>query len=400
MNILIVDDEKVIREGMVRTIQQHAPSFRLFIAASPEEAVQVLRSHSIDLVMTDILMPGMTGLELMKLFFERTPRMKWVVISAHSEFAYAQEAIRLGAKDYLLKPIGKERIVAVIDRLHGEWQNETALSLDAAELKSSLKYLREAIFQRWASGLDIGCFDMRPLIQRHAAFHLLMVNLNSDRSTHVEHFMVENVLSELIDQHGHGFVVSFDKQNLLGLVTLHSACDMLNLTESIKAQLKRIVKVPYQVLPSAQMSDFGLIPEQLRKLRLTASAHVYEPKEWGGERAIELAVQYMKAHFHEDLSLERMAAYVYLNPVYFSQLFKQKAGQGFKDYLISLRMDQAKLLLSSTGLRLADIAARIGYQDIRHFAQLFRRKFEMTPTEYRQQREQPQINIHNTITDQ
>ncbi|WP_028545875.1 response regulator [Paenibacillus taiwanensis] len=387
MNILIVDDEKVIREGMARTIQQYAPAVRLFIAASPEEAVQVLRSHTIDLVVTDILMPGMTGLELMRLFFERAPRIKWVVISAHSEFAYAQEAIRLGAKDYLLKPIGKERIMSVIDKLYGEWQNEAALSLDAAELKSSIKYLREAIFQRWASGLDIGCFDMQPLIQRHTMFHLLMVSLNSDRSTHVEHFMVENVLAELIDQHGHGFVVSFDKQNVLGLVTLHSACDMLNLTESIKAQLKRIVKVPYHVLHSPQISDFERIPEQLRQLRLSAAAQVYAPKEWGGERAIELAVQYMKAHFHEDLSLERLAAYVYLNPVYFSQLFKQKAGQGFKDYLIQLRMDQAKLLLSSTELRLADIAARIGYQDIRHFAQLFRKKFAMTPTTYRQSRQ-------------
>ena len=103
MNILVVDDENVIRSGIKRTLQTHYPECRIYLAASADEAVVQLRSEPIDLVLSDIMMPGMSGLALMKLAKPQHPHVKWVFISAKSEFAYAQEALRLGARDYLLK---------------------------------------------------------------------------------------------------------------------------------------------------------------------------------------------------------------------------------------------------------------------------------------------------------
>lgn len=384
MNILIVDDEKVIREGIRRTLAGHFPEHTVLLASNPEEAVMRLRSKRIDIVLTDILMPGMSGLELMKLTAESYSHMKWVVISAHSEFAYAQEAVRLGAKNYLLKPIGKDVLVDMIEKLSAEIMRENELMQEAELLRINRNYLREAVFQRWASGLDTGRIDVRPFMESHPCFHLIMVKMDSEKVVHLEHFIIENVLGELIGKYGTGFVTIHDNKSLLGLVTLSAGKTFAALLEELRSHLIKYLKVPFQIMHSELIEDVGTVPAEVQRMRQASSTQVYEHYASGGDQSIEVAQQYIRTHFHDDLSLEKVASIVYLNPVYFSQLFKQKTGQGFKEYVIGLRMEQAKQLLHNPKLKLADVAERIGYQDIRHFSQLFRKKYGVTPSEYRQ----------------
>ncbi|OXM83555.1 response regulator [Paenibacillus rigui] len=387
MNILVVDDEKIIREGVRRTIHTSYPEVRIWTAASPEEAIDTLRNEHIDIVFTDILMPGMTGLELMKLTRRRHPHVKWIVISAYSEFAYAQEAMRLGAKDYLLKPIGKEKLIKLIDSLASELQRESRLTMENQVLRSNLKYLREAVFQRWASGLDIGRFDMVSEMESHAEFYLVMVRLESETPIHLEHFIVDNVLSELIEQKGRGFVASFESHSLLGLVTLQEGTGLDCFLVELRSHLNQYLKIPFHLAASGLLHDFQSIPNEVKKLKQCGSAAPGNLYEHRNESSIEVALQYIRTHYQEELSLEKVASIVYLNPAYFSQLFKQKTGQGFKDYIIQLRMERAKELLRDPYLKIADIAERVGYQDMRHFTQVFRKKLTVTPTEYRRQSE-------------
>ncbi|WP_282938359.1 response regulator [Paenibacillus sp. RC67] len=385
MNILVVDDEKIIREGVRRAIQAGYPECRVFLAASPGEAIEVLRSEHVDTVFTDILMPGMTGLELMKLSRRRHPHVKWIVISAYSEFAYAQEAMRLGARDYLIKPIGKEKLIGLIASLEAELKRDSRLTRETQLLKSNLKYLREAVFQRWASGLDIGRFDMTDLTERHPQFYLAMVRLESANRIHLEHFIVDNVLSELIDKQGHGFVISLDSHSLLGLVTLREGAGVETFTAELKSHLHQCLKIPFHLPMSGLLSDFGRIPEEVKRLKQFGAVPAAKPVEKGGESSIDVALQYIRTHYDADLSLEKVASVVFLNPVYFSQLFKQKTGQGYKEYVIQLRIERAKELLQDPYLKIADVAERVGYQDMRHFTQVFRKKSTLTPTEYRKQ---------------
>ncbi|WP_127531260.1 response regulator transcription factor [Paenibacillus kobensis] len=384
MNILIVDDETIIRSGIKRTIQNRYPDYRIWLAASADEAVKRLRSESIDLVLSDIMMPGMSGLELMKAAKPQHPHVRWVFISAKSEFSFAQEALRLGARDYLVKPIGKERVIELIDQLRDELHKESEQSRDTRQLDVNLKYLREAVFQRWAAGLDIGNFDMQPLMEAYPSFHLVMVKMDADRPVHLEHFIIDNVLSELIERYGSGFVISYDSQSLLGLVSVPDDSLTLLIGE-LRTHLRQYLKVPFQVMNSGLIEQFQLVPAEIRRLRQASDSQVYEQDERGSDRAIETAIQYIKSHFREDLSLEKVASVVFLNPVYFSQLFKQKTGQGYKDFVIQLRLEQAKRLLHNPSLKLAEVAERIGYQDMRHFTQVFRKRFNITPTEYRTQ---------------
>lgn len=388
MNILIADDERVIREGIQRTIKQICPDYGVFLAASTEEAVKVMEEQQIQVVLTDILMPGLNGLEFMGISKRRYPHVKWVVISAHSEFSYAQEAVRLGARDYLLKPIGKTRLQEVISNLASEIQLDSKKSLEGERLRTSLKYLREGVFQRLASGLDIGNLDLGPFVQNYLNFYLIMVQLDTgDKSVRLEHFIVENVLSELVDRNGLGFVVSYDRQSLLGLVTLKENVQIEQFQEDVKVHLKHSLKVPFQIILSGQCSDFNNVPQVVMRMRKASASQAFElePTKGSGEKAIEVALQYIKEHYNEDLSLEKMASVVFLNPAYFSQLFKQKTGLGYKEYVTTLRLEQAKLLLLNPKLKLAEIAEHVGYQDMRHFTQMFRKRYHVTPTEYRQQ---------------
>ncbi|MEC0269189.1 response regulator [Paenibacillus anseongense] len=383
MDILIVDDETVIREGIQRTLLNRFPEHQVHLAANAEQAIALLRSHRIQIVLTDILMPGMTGLELMNMSRSRHPNVKWVVISAYSEFSYAQEAVRLGAKDYLLKPIGKEVLSEMIRKLGEEIAHEIELNEESELLKANRKYLQEAVFQRFAQGLDTGRIDMKPFMEQHPYFHLIMVKMESDKAVFLENFIIENVLQELIERYGKGFVTVHDSKSLLGIVTLPDAALLTTLVDELRSHLVKYLKVPFQIMSSEQINRFEAVPAEVQRMRQASTTQVYEHHASGSDRSVDVALQYIRTHYHDDLSLEKVAAIVYLNPVYFSQLFKQKIGQGFKEYVTHLRLEQAKQLLLNPKLKLADVADRIGYQDMRHFSQVFRKKYGVTPSEYR-----------------
>ncbi len=390
MHILITDDENFIREGIKRTIGNAFPDYDVHLAASAEEAVELMSQHRMDIVLTDILMPGINGLELMKISRRKQPQAKWVVISAHSEFSYAQQAVHLGASDYLLKPIGKPKLVELIETLSEEIRQQQAHVQEEETLREGLQYLRSGAFQRLAAGLSVGKLSLEPLLEQYPEYYLLSVNLGDEqRSGPLEHFIVENVLTELIREFGHGFVVSLDRSSLLTLVALESAGTMDELQERTNEQLARCLKAqPFTSLHSGPHHGFEHIAEHANRLRRGQRPIMLTEQTEGssGDTAIRMALQYIDAHFQEELSLEKVASVVFLNPVYFSQLFKQKTGQGYKEYVISLRMDQACELLMNPGLRLVDIAERIGYASVRHFTQVFRKKYMLTPTEYRQQK--------------
>jgi two-component system response regulator YesN len=384
MNILITDDESVIRKGVQRSILANFPGFQVELAANASEAADVMDKMPIDIVLTDIMMPDMDGLEFMRISRRKYPNVKWVVISAHSEFSYAQKAVQLGARDYMLKPIGKLKLMELIKTLSDEIIQEKAASREGEFLRNGLKYLHEAVFQRLAAGLDIGKLDLQPFSDRHPTYYLVMVTLDAgNQNVHLEHFIIENVFEELIEMRGDGFVVSFDRQCLLGLMTLKESVAFDSLLGELKSHLKEYLKFPFQVLHSELMEDIKAVPRIVSQFRQASAGTKFETMDSGGGKAIDIALHFIQAHYNEDISLEKVASVVFLNPVYFSQLFKHKTGKGYKEYVISLRLEQAKKLLGNPELKLNDIAERIGYQDVRHFTQVFRKKYEMTPTEYR-----------------
>ncbi len=114
--ILIVDDEPLTRQGLARILETWAGgSYEIITASNGEEALVQLKQQRVHILITDIRMPEITGLELLKVAKEQEIYPVIIVISAYSEFQYAQEALRLGVSNYLVKPISKSVLIETIE---------------------------------------------------------------------------------------------------------------------------------------------------------------------------------------------------------------------------------------------------------------------------------------------
>lgn len=123
--VFVVDDEKQVRERIIHSFPWQQMGLSVIGAACDgKEALQMIEREPPHLVLTDIRMPVMDGLELAHALKSRFPEIKVAILSAFDDFHYAQEAIRAGVKGYLLKPLAQEEFVQLFQRLVGELDQE------------------------------------------------------------------------------------------------------------------------------------------------------------------------------------------------------------------------------------------------------------------------------------
>ncbi|AZN42799.1 response regulator transcription factor [Paenibacillus albus] len=156
MNILIVDDEPRHLRGMAAMVQTMRPNARVLVAKDGEIALACIRSETPDVVLSDIQMPNMDGLALLKLVAEEGIRTKIVMVSAFNLFEFAQTAIRHGAYDYLLKPIDADKVEELLQRMESQLAAEKKERGESAELKQRLQLAstayRSRLLHLWLSG--------------------------------------------------------------------------------------------------------------------------------------------------------------------------------------------------------------------------------------------------------
>lgn len=102
------------------------------------------------------------------------------------------------------------------------------------------------------------------------------------------------------------------------------------------------------------------------------------------KHSIQKAINYIREHCQEEISLTSVADYVRLNPNYFSRFFKEETGCSFVDYLKKLRIEKAKELLRTSNLKIYEICEALGYQSVQYFSTLFKNMVGVTPQEYRE----------------
>lgn len=125
--LLIVEDEKMIRQGIAAIVQRApVPIEEIITCKNGEEAFEIVKNQKIDVMITDIRMPKKDGITLVKEIqaLENIPKV--VVISGYDDFSYAVEFLRYGAKEYMLKPVEREKIHSVLVRLEKELEAENA----------------------------------------------------------------------------------------------------------------------------------------------------------------------------------------------------------------------------------------------------------------------------------
>ncbi|SDD33246.1 two-component system, response regulator YesN [Paenibacillus sp. UNCCL117] len=156
MKILIVDDEPRHLRGMSAMIQAMRPHAQVSVAKDGEVALASIRSELPDIILSDIQMPNLDGLALLKALEAEGIRTKVVMVSAFNLFDYAQTALRHGATDYLLKPVDADKVEALLQRMEGLITEEARERGESADLKQRLRLTspayRSRLLHQWLSG--------------------------------------------------------------------------------------------------------------------------------------------------------------------------------------------------------------------------------------------------------
>lgn len=123
--IMFVDDDAIIRRSIANKIDWKGHGWELvYTARDPMEALDYLRDHQPDIILTDIKMPGISGIEMASIAMDYYPGIKFIFISGYKDFEYAQQVLKLNAVDYLTKPLEQEQLISVLQKAEDLYKKE------------------------------------------------------------------------------------------------------------------------------------------------------------------------------------------------------------------------------------------------------------------------------------
>lgn len=165
--VFFVEDEVVTREGIRDNVDWQTCGFEFCGEATDGEmALPLLRAARPDVLITDIKMPFMDGLQFSKLVRERMPGVKIVILSGHDEFEYAQEAINLGVTDYLLKPVTVQKLQETLQKLAVQLDQEKKAQKNLRKLQEQVEENRAALRERLLLKLVVGAISSTEAIEK------------------------------------------------------------------------------------------------------------------------------------------------------------------------------------------------------------------------------------------
>lgn len=136
MKVIITDDEVQIRKGLKMKIDWEEEGFQIVEEASNgQEALELLKTTDVDVIITDMRMPIMNGIELAKICHQEFPKIKVIVLSGYSDFEYVRGSMKEGVKDYLLKPVAPDELIEVLRKIRKEVEDEKRKQVESARIR-------------------------------------------------------------------------------------------------------------------------------------------------------------------------------------------------------------------------------------------------------------------------
>ncbi|HKL99410.1 MAG TPA: response regulator [Mobilitalea sp.] len=340
INVQIVDDEPIVRIGLNKLIPWDEYGFQVVCEAQNGiEALEQLDMYKIDVVITDIEMPNMDGMEYIKRINNRKIKPLIVILTAYAEFEYAKTAIEYGVTGYILKPIIESQICDIL-----------------RQIKKTLYITVEREFN---SELDNQLIDA-VLFADHNAYVIMEKIIDEERKYSVTdingtYFRFLYILETIVNN------VNKKYRNLNKLEKLDGYINMKNKQFLNKADL--IFEFKQEIV---------IIFEIIEKYYLSYKDNI-----------VRQACNYVVDHIDEKIRLTEISTVLGISKNYFCSLFKQKIGENFLDYVTKLKMQRAKYLLKEKNLRIYEVSNLLGYVDTTYFTQLFKKYCDMTPNEYK-----------------
>ena len=352
LKAILIDDEK-----WTRTIIRNFGKWQTLgieivgEAEDGEEGLDLIDRLKPDIIISDMQMPHMDGVALLKILQDRALHAKIIIVSGFDDFNYMKQAIQSKAFEYLLKPVDATELNAVLERcvreIYLDRKTDNAMifrKLDAQkseELLTSLKILSESL-------------QRNELDQAIEVLRSITVKL---RSSDID----EQVATRILYEHLSGIV---HEQLLLP-------------TGYPEVIVQAIVTFKDEVEKGLSLDRFldefsAIIRQSLALLRSNLQKN--------NRSIIELAQEYAGQHFRENISLETIADHFFISKEYLSNAYKAKYKESLGRTILKLKMEEAKRMLSS-GYSHTEIARGLGYQDKAYFYKVFKKYYGCTPSD-------------------
>ncbi|THF77281.1 response regulator [Cohnella fermenti] len=433
--ILLVDDEPLICRGLSSLLQASGLGIGTILTASNgQEALDYLRLEEVDLIVTDIQMGTMNGIELMHQAKIMKPWVETIVVSAHETFQYAQTAMRLGAKDYLIKPLNNEQFLDTVrnvllqmekpekrtddllSSLRANFQMESPSELkdvllnrlleaepgEAAALSEELRSrcgvaLEGPYFAAFRMKLELG--EAAPKdreLLRYAALNIVS-ELLAGEWKHQAFYSGAGELCALIEWSDE----AYEETNVNKIDQLEYIGRSLHFHIEKYLQKQSFVGISQILQGLAFLPTVGLQAARALRWREEHPDHrvfYYGDYKWGSREdgsgaeeglaqsngIVEQARKYIEENYaKKGITLNEVAHSNHVSPNYLSYLFKKYMGCNLWEYVIRLRMEESKRLLETTDLRRYEIADRVGYESPEHFSKIFKKYYGISPSDWK-----------------
>lgn len=344
LKILLVDDEKFAIEGLIAMLDWKSFQGELIgTASSGEEAVLLLDTIHPDVIISDIKMGGMNGIELARIVHEQNRQIQVILLTAHGEFEFARKAIQYGVIDYILKPVTREKI---------------------RQLSELLREKTELLLRQRHSYLTAWDMEFKE--------HLLATLRSGNRDSLDEFFK-----SQMFE-----FMLSGEDCNPAGIQLinyLYSYLQEMNLNQQAITYSR-----------NETMENFLDITDRRDKMDFIMTKYydlltsISQQKNSHTDAVAAYAIRYIKEHYTDpEFNLSGLSYSMNVSLSYLSTVFKQATGYNLSSYVGELRLERARGLLSDMQYPISEVSSLSGYSDAKYFAKLFKKKTGNTPSEYR-----------------
>lgn len=330
--VLVAEDEFWIRNQVIELVEK-IEGFKVIAEAQDgEEAWKLMNELWPDILITDIMMPQIDGLALLKRVFDYQVSVTPIIISGYDNFSYAQEAIRYGVAEYLLKPLSEEKI-------------KIALEQSVHHMKRTHRH-REYFLQIHEFTHRLDHLDQQSAWRELSELIKLLLGIKT--ATTVEKMGMMRILTDkLIDQMGYkGERREWDSASLNG-------------------QDKELVMKYFYSLLECWFQNIKKNPNS------------------NGHLIMKKVQDYVQKNYMNDITLSQIAEVADLSVSRFCVVFKQQYHDSFINYVNLVRIDKAKQLLLESDLKIYEVADMVGFSTLPYFNRLFKSITGQSPNEYK-----------------
>lgn len=389
MKVLFVDDEKIIRDGIREIIRWDQLGCELMETAdSADSAIQAMQKERFDLVITDICMQKMTGIELAKRIRRIKSDTKIIILSAFEDFSYAREAIEIGVMKYMLKPVTPEELETAVREAMDQVQSDMQLASRITESEKFVNIYRPQLVKDfWRALLQREITEQNDLEQK-----MKLVGINADSPT-LCCIMVKAELSEKVEEHILQRTVQSAEEVLEKCLECigYGAGQAVIITEKLldnekmirlHNRIENIWGTPVRISCGHQVSNYLELSASLEAAIMRIPGRQKNAVEDLVAESVKLIEQNIG---NEKFGVNEIAVALHISLSYLSKIFKKHLGATCIEYITQKRMEKAKELLIHTAMTQEEIAHAVGYTNVHYFSMLFKKQLGETPGQYRRQ---------------